>query len=204
MRLIFGTSDIYDADSSREENNTNSLDCTIKGDYTYSFGTETAGDDGGTLVTSLKDEKNADHQFTQEDDELDTGEKGYLDPAVYGSDDADECDLYSFDVVPNGGGEVNHGTVVSTFVRLIKQHGFRGAGCLVKFASHSQWGKVDPTDEFQPDADGGTITLDSFAAACNLAKKDGSHRDDKPNKPDQAKGPAWKTAGGDHPSGKDK
>jgi hypothetical protein len=197
MRLIFGTSDVYDEDSPRAENNENSLDCGVeKGLYDYDLDTTDTDDADGTLVGALSygegDNAGDDVEFVQEKDVDDTEAHDYLAPADYGTDEAEECDLVSFSVDRNGDEEANHGEVVSAFVHMIKDAGFRGAGCMVRFVSQTEWGKEDLTTDFVSSEEGGTVLLESFAAACNLAKKDGAHKADNPGKSDQAKGPAWK------------
>ena len=59
-----------------------------------------------------------------------------------------------------GDGEINHGTIVSTFARLLKG----GNGCLIKLFAQSDYGKTDYVDD-----EGGealTVLLSSHETAC--------------------------------------
>lgn len=51
-----------------------------------------------------------------------------------------DCEFNATDVTgPNG--QVNHGTVVSSFVKALKEEGYTGIGCYVKLIAQSDYGK---------------------------------------------------------------
>jgi hypothetical protein len=53
----------------------------------------------------------------------------------------DEPELTVVEIETNGEGEINHGMVVSSFVKHLKDNGYKGIGCLVRYVAQSNWGK---------------------------------------------------------------
>ena len=74
-------------------------------------------------------------------------------------DDGKDCLLTSVLIEPKGEGEVNHGTVVSTFAHLLGG----GKGCIMRLFSQSDFGKgeYEVSDPALFD-----VTLDSIATSC--------------------------------------
>ena len=176
MAVLYGVSDI-DADDAE----TATLDCTLVGDFVYEVdnGEEVADDATQVGVTGLwsKDKEAEDGKGDQVEFyfEGDDDEEG--DSVLYGTDTTDdedgaeECALTSVKIEPNGNGEINHGTVVSTFAKLLQG----GHGCLIRHFAQSDFGKGD-YDEV--DAESFEVTLQSFETACNKKVKDDSVDDD--------------------------
>lgn len=143
-----------------------------------------------TMLTAGYDSTTMQGYFTVEPfvDEV-PAEEGTAEPAEEESEDGIDCtaeDAECFDVAgPNG--QVNHGTIVSAFVRQFKElreDGYTGIGCLVRHIAQTDWGKGDqqvkPGDELtEPEAGGEdadeTFTHEDFieiATFCNLGADD--------------------------------
>lgn len=156
--LVFGVSEIDET----------GFDCTVEGSgFTYtvdSFGSITGLTGTGGAVSFKK------------------GTADYL----YGQTEG-ACDLTAVDVTgPNG--QVNHGQVVSSFVRALKEQlrdaGVRGGiGCLVHVIAHSDYGKGDqqrgPTAVDETVVVSGLVDLNSHEVACNH-KNDSDEADEGP------------------------
>lgn len=186
MAVLYGVSDIDQDDAE-----TVTLDCTLVGDFVYELDTEAAEDATEVAVTGLKKkggdgEEDKDVEFFFEDDEDRVEGSGVLYGAESGDDvdGAEECGLTSVTIEPNGEGEVNHGTVVSTFSKLFDG----GNGCLIRHFAQSDFGKGD-YDEM--DVESFEVTLDSYATACGKDKKsvedDSSSEKGKDNAPGQTR-----------------
>lgn len=169
MAVLYGVSDI-DADDAESA----TLDCTLTGDFIYELDAEAEEDATEVAVTGLwtKDKDAADGkgdpaEFFYEDDEDQAAEAvPYGTETTDDEDGAEDCALTSVTIEPNGNGEVNHGTVVSTFAKLLQG----GNGCLIRHFAQSDFGKGD-YDEV--DAGSFEVTLESFETACKKkAKKD--------------------------------
>jgi hypothetical protein len=190
MAVLYGVSDI-DADDAE----TATLDCTLVGDFVYEVdnGEEVADDATQVGVTGLwsKDKEAEDGKGDQVEFYFEGDEEG--DSVLYGTDTTDdedgaeECALTSVKIEPNGNGEINHGTVVSTFAKLLQG----GHGCLIRHFAQSDFGKGDYDGV---DAESFEVTLQSFETACNKKVKDDSVDDDddsesrgKSNPPGQEK-----------------
>ena len=194
MAVLYGVSDIdQDGDEA-------TLDCTLVGTFVYELETEkdtdTATDVGeeatGVAVTGLeKDGKEAEFFKEGKEDpaEAEALEEG--DGVLYSETEDGECQLTSVTIEPNGGGEINHGTIVSTFSNLLQG----GNGCMIRHFAQSDFGKGD-----YEIAEGETVdevlevTLQSFETACNKKVKSDSVDDDddsesrgKSNAPGQEK-----------------
>ncbi len=144
--LVIGVSDI-----DQEDAEIASLDCALDGTYQYVLAeddetTDTTesvveDEDGGKKGVSITEvaeltEDGETVTFVDEDDET-TDE-----PVEYGTEDAVECSLSAIDVTgPNG--QVNHGTITSSFVAALREMGIKGAGCLVRTIAGSDYGKGD-------------------------------------------------------------
>lgn len=129
------------------------FDCRIEGTYTYEF-------EGGKVVMLAGEGGVATYQPVDE----------AADPVPYG-ETGDECVLTVTNVEgPNG--QVNHGTIVSSFVHALKEAGVTGVGCYVRFIAGSSYGKgaqqvqvgevIPPTDPVTS----GEVTLATHEARC--------------------------------------
>lgn len=128
-------------------------------------------------------------------------------------DEASPCEaggLECFDVTgPNG--QVNHGTIVSAFVKQFKElreDGYTGIGCLVRHIAQTDWGKGDQQvktgDEMTEPGEAGeeteqTLTyeeLTEIATFCNLAAGDTMDDNDLESDDDEGRGgpPEWANA----------
>ena len=174
MAVLYGVSDIDQDDAE-----TATLDCTLVGDFVYELDDE--AEEGATEVdvTGLQekdDDKVADenYEFFYEGDDENAG-----DSVLYGDEGAEECALTSVTIEPNGDGEINHGTIVSTFAKLLQG----GNGCLIRHFAQSDFGKGDYGDL---DAESFEVTLDSFETACNKKHKQESVDDDSTSDDDSS------------------
>jgi hypothetical protein len=157
--VLYGISDVdQDGDTGA------TLDCSLVGDFQYTVGE--ANEDGVADVDTLQgDDTTFEAEDVVDDDEA-PDDITYDD--LYGSEDQEgkDCLLTSVTITPNGEGEVNHGTVVSTFARLLQG----GNGCMIKLFAQSGFGK----DGYE-DAEGElAVTLDSIATACSKKGKSDS------------------------------
>lgn len=161
----------------QEDDTTATLDCTLVGDYEYVLGDETDGTAPVDELTSVDTEAEGDGDTTFEYEGVVEGEyEGVieepenldsLDPVEYGAEGAEECTLTAVTIEPNGNGEVNHGTVVSTMTKAFGP----GSGCLTSQVARTDWGK-----DSYVDAEGdGVVTLDTLETSCNKNKH---NRDD--------------------------
>ncbi len=155
LKLVWGVADHPEA-----EGTTATLDCRIEGTFTYEF------DDTGKVVTLAGGGGPAMYQPVDGTSPVAYGETG------------EECILTVTDVVgPNG--QVNHGTIVSSFVHALKEAGLRGAGCYVRFIAGSSYGKGDqqvqvgevipPTEPVTT----GEVTLATHETTCGNKHADG-------------------------------
>lgn len=122
-----------------------------------------------------------------------------------------DCSFNATEVTgPNG--QVNHGSVVSSFVKALKESGYEGnRGCLIRIIAGSDYGKGDQqvkanTEEDGADEDGAEVedpgAIESSAqfeiteTTCKKGKPDDAG---KPDRPEKAKGkPEW-AGQPDHP-----
>ncbi len=125
--LVWGVADHPDS-----EDFDGTLDCRlVSGTYTYE-----ADEDGKVVV--LADDTGTDATYIQVDDE----DPATTESTVAYGDTGGECELTATNVEgPNG--QVNHGTVVSSFVRALKGAGFKGVGCYVRIIAQSDYGQGD-------------------------------------------------------------
>ncbi len=173
MAVLYGVSDI-DADDAE----TATLDCTLVGDFVYELDVEANEEDTEVGVTGLwskdkdaEDGKGDQVEFSFEGDDEEGASVRYGTETTDDEDGAEECALTSVKIEPNGNGEINHGTIVSTFAKLLKG----GNGCLIRHFAQSDFGKGD-YDEV--DAESFEVTLASFETACNNKGRSDSVDDD--------------------------
>ncbi len=174
MAVIYGVSGI-----DQEGDKSATLDCTLVGDFVYDLDDKAEEDAAQVAVTELwtKDKDAVDGkgdpvEFFEENAVEVDGEESQ---GVEYVDATEECALKSVTIEPNGDGEVNHGTVVSTFANLLQG----GNGCMIRHFAQSDFGKGDyePVDEESLDA-ALEVTLDSFETACNKKGRSDSVDDD--------------------------
>ncbi len=189
MAVIYGVSGID------QEDGEPSLDCTLVGDFVYELGDKAEEDATEVAVTELwtKDKEAADGkgdpvEFFEENAVEVDGEEAQ---GVEYVDATEECALTSVTIEPNGDGEINHGTVVSTFANLLQG----GNGCLIRHFAQSDFGKGDYEEVTGADATEEEVkvalevTLDSFETACNKkGKSDSVDGDDDAKGKDKAPG----------------
>ncbi|MEX0946065.1 MAG: hypothetical protein WD064_01720 [Acidimicrobiia bacterium] len=152
--LVWGVADHPDS-----EDFVGTVDCRLEtGSYDYE-----ADEDGKVVV--LTDDQGAAVQYASTED----GEP---------TDDTEgECSLTATNVEgPNG--QVNHGSVVSSFVHALKALGITGAGCYVRLLAQSDYGKGDQQvqvpDVEEPEGDevieaepvAGAVDLTSHETTC--------------------------------------
>jgi len=148
----------------QESDTTATLDCTLVGDYEYVLGEETDGTARVDELSSVDDEPDEDSDTTFEyEGVIDDPDNESLDPVEYGDEGAEECDLTAVTIEPKGGGELNHGTVVST---MAKQFG-PGKGCVMRFIAQSDWGK----DSYEVAEGDPIVTLDTLTTSCDKNKR---------------------------------
>lgn len=112
-------------------------------------------------VAALDDTENACAGLAAEDTELDISETGETatvgtaleddaaepDASVESIGDDDEGDMCELQMVDASGpnGQVNHGTIVSSFVHALQAFDlpFNGKGCLIRHIAQSDWGQGD-------------------------------------------------------------
>jgi hypothetical protein len=169
MAVLYGVSGID------QEGDEPTLDCTLTGDFVYELDAEAEEDAVEVAVTGLKtnggeDEEDGDVEFFLENDEDQT--EGVLYGTVADGDEpgAEECALTSVTIEPNGDGEINHGTVVSTFAKLLKG----GKGCMLRHFAQSDFGKGDYDGV---DAESFEVTLQSIETACEKQGKNEKNDD---------------------------
>jgi hypothetical protein len=172
--VLYGISDVdQDGDTGA------TLDCSLVGDFQYTVGE--ANEDGVADVDTLQgDDTTFEAEDVVDDDEA-PDDITYDD--LYGSEDEEgkDCLLTSVTITPNGEGEVNHGTVVSTFARLLQG----GNSCMIKLFAQSDFGK----DGYE-DAEGElAVTLDSIATACTKGKSGSVGVEDDSESPGKANAP---------------
>lgn len=159
--VLYGVSDI-----DQEGTDDLSLDCTVTGEYTYELGEvdpEEESDFETRDVVTL--EKDGPATFGYEDVNTDGDYTADLE-VEYGDDTdgddlgSEECELTAVTIEHPGDGEINHGTIVSTFARLLQG----GNGCLIRHFAQSDYGKADNVDGEGGDAM--TVLLSSQETAC--------------------------------------
>ena len=175
MVVLYGTSPVDDEDTDPA-----TLDCWIDaGDYTYvADGIDDFNPENGETeeadVTELNDGESGDAvEFDYEDD---SGTVTYV--------DADECQLTAVEIEPNEDGKITHGTIVSTFAKLLGE----GKGCLIRHFAQSDYGKADYTDADLSE-DAFSVTLESHKTACEKGKPSFDGDDDDEN--DRGGPPPW-------------
>jgi hypothetical protein len=129
------------------------FDCTVNGDFSYEF------DDTGKVVTLTGDGGPAMYQPVDGTSPVAYGETG------------EEC-ILTVTGVEGPNGQVNHGTIVSSFVHALKEAGIRGVGCYIRTLAGSSYGKgeqqvqvgevVLPTEPVT----GGDVTLTTHETTC--------------------------------------
>jgi len=147
--LVWGVADHPDA-----EGTTATLDCRVEGTFTYDV------NEDGKVATLTGDDGVAMYQPVDET----------ADPVPYG-ETGEEC-ILTVTGVEGPNGQVNHGTIVSSFVHALKEAGIRGAGCYIRFMAGSSYGKGDqqvlvgevvpPTEPFTT----GEVTLATHETTC--------------------------------------
>jgi|SRR5665811_127204 len=150
--VLYGTSSID------QEGDETTLDCSLDGDYVYVSDLESG--DAENDVTELfeydsqAEEPGDEATFESEDDDSTDAPVAYSDPA------AEDCGLTAVTIEHPGDGEINHGTIVSTFARLLQG----GNGCLIRLFAQSDYGKADyVVDE---GAEALSVVLSSHETAC--------------------------------------
>lgn len=114
--LVWGVAEHPEAEGS-----TAIFDCRIEGTYSYEF------EESGKVVMLTGEGGVATYQPVDE----------AADPVPYG-ETGDECVLTVTNVEgPNG--QVNHGSIVSSFVHALKDAGFKGIGCYVRIIAQSPY-----------------------------------------------------------------
>lgn len=161
MAVVYGVSDV-----DLESDTTATLDCTLKGVFDYTVGDATDGIADVETLTSVDQDDNVetpdDTTFEPETVVSDPDNDPALSSVDYGADGAEECALTSVTIEPNGADKITHGTIVSTFAKLLQG----GNGCMIKLFAQSEFGKAD-----YQDAEGElTVTLDSIETACAKGK----------------------------------
>jgi hypothetical protein len=180
------------------EDSTAVFDCRVAGTYTYEF------DEGGKVVTLTGEGGAAMYQPVDET----------ADPVPYGAT-GEECVLTVTGVEgPNG--QVNHGSIVSSFVHALKDAGIRGGvGCYVRLIAQSGYGKGDQqvqVGEVVPPTGtviSGEVTLATHETTCGNKHADeevesaGTSRDNNGNGNGHGNNghgkPAWAGQGGGRP-----
>lgn len=128
----------------------------------------------------------------------------------------EDCDFNATDATgPNG--QVNHGTVVSSFVKALKEEGYTGIGCYVKLIAQEDYGKGDQQvkvsdleDEEEPETteeeteEPTEIEFTVSETSCGKPDHAGPPEDRPEDRPENGKGkPSWAGKGGkddpDHP-----
>ena len=187
MAVLYGVSGID------QEGDEATLDCTLTGDFVYELDAEAEDDAVEVAVTGLKTsggdgEEDGDVEFFFENDEEESDEAvSYQTVTESDEPGTADCALTSVTIEPNGEGEINHGTVVSTFAKLLNG----GNGCLIRHFAQSDFGKgdYDPVDGV--DAESFEVTLQSIETACDKKNKVDSTEldgDDAPKGKDSAPG----------------
>ena len=172
MAVLYGVSSID------QEGDAVTLDCTVEqGNYVYALNNGEDLEEGATEgpVTDLKKKGATDADPDEDveffDENVEADERTASEGKLYGADGAEECALTSVVIEPNGNGEINHGTIVSTFSKLLQG----GNGCMIRHFAQSDFGKGD-YDEV--DAESFEVTLQSFETACDKKVKSDSVDDD--------------------------
>lgn len=162
MAVIYGVSGI-----DQEDDTTATLDCSLVGTFGYTVGD---AEDGIADVETLT--------AVDPDDDTDTPDDTTFEPETviqapdndpaladveYGAEGAEECSLTSVDIEPNGDGEINHGTIVSTFANLLQG----GKGCIIRHFAQSDFGKADYDEA---DVTTFEVTLQSIMTSCEKGK----------------------------------
>lgn len=197
--LVFGVSPV-DAEGTPSEEAT--LDCSLEGTFDYVLAEPEEVTESTEPVVEEDDESGKPEVEVVEVTELTEGgesvtfgsESGDADPVEYGSDEAAECFLSAIDVTgPNG--QVNHGTIVSSFVHALKASGMKGIGCLVKTIAGSDYGKGDQQvqagaeeEVVEPPAEETTASMElsSTGTACDHGKPDDAGKPEGKGKPEGA------------------
>ena len=150
MAVLYGVSGID------QEGDEPTLDCTLTGDFVFELEAEAEEDAVEVAVTGLKT-----NGGLYDEDQT----EGVLYGTVADGDEpgAEECALTSVTIEPNGEGEINHGTVVSTFANLLDG----GKGCIIRHFAQSDFGKGDYDD---PDTESFEVTLQSIKTSCDKQK----------------------------------
>jgi hypothetical protein len=130
---------------------------------------------------------------------------------VYDEDDAEleDCSFNATDVTgPNG--QVNHGTVVSAFVKALKEQGITGGiGCYVKLIAQSDYGKDDQQVNVPDVEDEETVEeteeteepteVQFTVSETTCGKPDHAGPPEDKGKPEGKGKPEWAGQGKDHP-----
>lgn len=155
--LVFGTSEVD------QEGDEPTLDCTLEGTFQYVLAEEDTTETTESVVDEDEDGKKEVsvtevEELTTEDGgtvifDYESGDATGLD---YGAEGAEECSLVGVDVTgPEG--QVNHGTITSSFVHALQELGIRGAGCYIRTIAQSDYGKGD--QQITVDGDEDTIEV---------------------------------------------
>lgn len=190
--VLFGVSDI-----DQEGTDDLTLDCALEGEHSYELGEDDLDEEDDFETREVVDLQNDEGPVTFGYEDVNTDADDYdKDLEVeYGTDTAgedlgsEECELTAVTIEHPSGGEINHGTIVSTFARLLKG----GNGCLIKLFAQSDYGKADYVDD-----EGGealTVLLSSHETACKKGPGASLEADDD----DSSRGgpPPWAGPKGD-------
>lgn len=178
MAVLYSVSDIDDDGAE-----TASLDCTLDGEYVYELESDSdteADVEADVEVDGEEVTKVAVTGLEKDGEEVEffaegAGETQEGDGVRYSETEDGECQLISVTIEPNGDGEINHGTIVSTFAKLLKG----GNGCMIRHFAQSGFGKGDyDVAEGESVDEVLEVTLQSFETACNKKAKNDSVDDD--------------------------
>ncbi len=154
-------------------------------------------------IEALEDAERAcaDLEESEESTEVTHSDDGETATINSPDDEVEVADLCELDVVDATGpnGQVNHGTIVSAFVKALKgmELPFKGKGCLVRHIAQTDWGKGDQqvkTGDVEESTDPETSTEEATVSSvmleidevdCVHGKAD---RDEAPGKSGEAKG----------------
>ncbi len=150
---------LYGVSSIDQDGEEATLDCLLDGDHVYIADLES--EEAESEVTELSEYDSAaegpgdEATFDSEDDDNEDGPVTYSDLP-----DESDCRLTAVTIEHPGDGEINHGTIVSTFARLLQG----GNGCLIRLFAQSDYGKADYVDG--EGAAALTVLLSSHETAC--------------------------------------
>ena len=191
--LVWGVADHPDSEEFE-----GTYDCSLEtGTYNYEV-----GEDGKVMV--LTDEGDAAVTYSEPDDEDDTTTESTVN---YGETEG-ECDL-TVTNVEGPQGQVNHGTVVSSFVHALKDAGVKAIGCYLRIIAQSDYGKgdqqvnvpdveegeeVDEGEEVIEEPETGSVDLTTHETTCGKPDHAGQGRPEGAGQggPPEGKGkPEW-------------